>query len=85
MNVLASGMREIRALYARESWVITDALALATFYAKNAQENLRLITQTPLAAPELVKQIKTFFGLQTLEVEHLEKIQEIVDKVCRLR
>lgn len=82
MNVLASGMREIRALYARESWVITDALALATFYAKNAQENLRLITQTPLAAPELVKQIKTFFSLQTLEVEHLEKIQEIVDKVC---
>ncbi|QOY72764.1 DUF6543 domain-containing protein [Pseudomonas sp. OST1909] len=82
MNVLASGMREIRALYARESWVITDALALATFYAKNAQENLRLITQTPLAAPELVKQIKTFFGLQTLEVEHLEKIQEIIDKVC---
>ncbi|KQM54843.1 hypothetical protein ASE80_20645 [Pseudomonas sp. Leaf15] len=82
MNVLASGMREIRALYARESWVITDALALATFYAKNAQENLRLIAQTPLAAPELVKQIKTFFSLQTLEVEHLEKIQEIVDKVC---
>ncbi|PIB43162.1 hypothetical protein AOA59_18035 [Pseudomonas sp. 2822-15] len=82
MNVLASGMREIRALYARESWVITDALALATFYAKNAQENLRLIAQTPLAAPELVKQIKAFFGLQTLEVEHLEKIQEIVDKVC---
>lgn len=82
MNVLASGMREIRALYARESWVITDALALATFYAKNAQENLRLIAQTPLAAPELVKQIKAFFGLQTLEVEHLEKIQEIVDTVC---
>ncbi|MCK3862771.1 DUF6543 domain-containing protein [Pseudomonas sp. B329] len=82
MNVLASGMREIRALYARESWLIIDALALATFYAKNAQENLRLITQTPLAAPELVKQIKTFFGLQTLEVEHLEKIQEIVDTVC---
>ncbi|MCP2053687.1 UNVERIFIED_ORG: hypothetical protein J3D59_003547 [Pseudomonas fluorescens] len=82
MNVLASGMREIRALYARESWVITDALALATYYAKNAQENLRLIAQTPLAAPELVKQIKTFFSLQTLEVEHLEKIQEIVDKVC---
>lgn len=82
MNVMASGMREIRALYARECWVITDALALATFYAKNAQENLRLIAQTPLAAPELVKQIKTFFGLQKLEVEHLEKIQEIVDTVC---
>ncbi|AZE83472.1 hypothetical protein C4J98_2059 [Pseudomonas orientalis] len=82
MNILASGMRQIRALYPRESWVITDALALATFYAKNAQENVRLIAQTPLAAPELVKQIKTFFGLQTLEVQHLEKIQEIVDKVC---
>ncbi|KRP46476.1 hypothetical protein SAMN04490190_2822 [Pseudomonas libanensis] len=82
MNILASGMREIRALYARESWLITDALALATFYTQNAQENLRLIIQTPLAAPELVSQIKTFFGLQTLEVEHLEKIQETVDKVC---
>jgi hypothetical protein len=82
MNILASGMREIRALYAQESLMITEALALATFYTKNAQENLRLLAQTPLAAPELVKQIKTFFGLQTLEAEHLEKIQEVVDKVC---
>ncbi|MBC3256752.1 hypothetical protein HU733_14695 [Pseudomonas paralactis] len=82
MNILASGMRQIRALYTRESWVITDALALATFYAKNAQDNVRLLAQTPLAAPELVKHIKTFFGLQTLEAEHLEKIQEVVDKVC---
>lgn len=82
MNILASGMREIRALYAQESLMITEALALATFYTRNAQENLRLLAQTPLAAPELIKQIKAFFGLQTLEVEHLEKIQEIVDKVC---
>lgn len=82
MNIVASGMREIRALYTQESLMITEALALATFYATNAQENLRLLAHTPLAAPELAKQIKTFFGLQTLEVEHLEKIQEIVDKVC---
>lgn len=82
MNILAIGMRDIRALYAQESLMITEALALATFYARNAQENVRLLVQTPLAAPELVKQIKAFFGLQTLETVHLEKIQEVVDKVC---
>ncbi len=82
MNILAIGMRDIRALYAQESLMITEALALATFYTKNAQENLRLLVQTPLAAPELVKQVQTFFGLHTLEVEHLEKIQETVDKMC---
>ena len=82
MNILAIGMRDIRALYAQESLMITEALAMATFYAKNAQENLRLLIQTPLAVPELVNQIKMFFGLQTLEVQHLEKIREVVDKVC---
>ena len=82
MNILAIGMRDIRALYAQESLMITEALALATFYARNAQENVRLLVRTPLAAPELVSQIKTFFGLQTLEDVHLEKIQEVVDKVC---
>lgn len=82
MNILASGMRQIRALYAQESLMITEALALATFYARNAQENLRLLAQTPLAAPDVAKRIKTFFGLQTIEAEHLEKIQAIVDTVC---
>lgn len=82
MNILAIGMRDIRALYAQESLMITEALAMATFYAKNAQENVRLLLQTPHAEPELVKQIKLFFGLQVLEVQHLEKIQEVVDKVC---
>lgn len=82
MNILASGMRQIRALYAQESLMITEALVVATFYTRNAQENLRLLAQTPLAAPEVAKRIKTFFGLQTIEPEHLEKIQEIVDTVC---
>lgn len=62
--------------------MITEALALATFYARNAQDNLRLLAQTPLAAPDVAKRIKTFFGLQTIEAEHLEKIQAIVDTVC---
>jgi len=75
MNILASGMRQIRALYAQESLMITEALALATFYARNAQDNLRLLAQTPLAAPDVAKRIKTFFGLQTIEAEHLEKFR----------
>ena len=82
MNILAIGMRDIRALYAQESLMITEALAMATFYAKNAEENLRLLQQTPLAVPDVAEQIKMFFGLQTLEALHLEKIREVVDKVC---
>ncbi|WP_300627059.1 DUF6543 domain-containing protein [Pseudomonas sp.] len=82
MNILASGMREIRALYAQESLMITEALALATFYTRNAQENLRLLARSPLGAPEVVSRIKVFFGLHKLEIEHLNKMQEVVDKVC---
>lgn len=81
MNIEASGMRAIRTLYPKRGLMITEALDLATYYAKNAQENLRLIPTTLQASARTLALIKETFGLQTVEAEHIEKIQSVVDKV----
>lgn len=81
MNIQASGMQAIRTLYPKRSAMITEALALATYYAKNAKENLRLITSLPQPTTRCVTVIKEFFGLTTITSEQLRIIRYVVDKV----
>ncbi len=81
MNIEASGMRAIRTLYPTRGLMITEALDLAIYYAKNAKENLRLIATTLQASTRTLALIKETFGLQSVEAVHIEKIQTVVDKV----
>lgn len=81
MNIEASGMEAIRTLYPKRGLMITEALAMATYYTKNAQENLRLVAATLQASTPTLAVIKETFDLQVVEMKHIEKIQSVVDKV----
>ena len=81
MNIQASGMQAIRALYPKQGSMITEALTLATYYAKNANENLRLIAGASPPTTRSLTLIKDFFDLPTIRPEHLREIQYVVKKV----
>ncbi|AZF20929.1 dermonecrotic toxin domain-containing protein [Pseudomonas sp. R3-52-08] len=81
MNIQASGMQAIRTLYPVQALMITEALTLATYYAKNARDNLRLLANAPQALTRSLTHIKKFFGLQTVETDHLIRIQFAVDLI----
>ncbi|RON01726.1 hypothetical protein BK659_24760 [Pseudomonas brassicacearum] len=80
-NIHASGMGAIRRLYRHKASMITEALNLATRYAKNSKDNLRLLVPGSPPNTQTLKFIKEFFDLRIVESVHIEKIKKVIDDV----
>lgn len=83
MNIEARGMAEIRRKYPHRANAIVQALETARYYSLNALHNLALIKRRVPSGSRVDTFLKSFFGVQKVDVSLIQKIHTAISPVCR--
>lgn len=81
MNVEATGMRAIRQLYPVRARLIDEGLDLATTYAWNSFQNLRLIKTSVTQTTRVHRLLKDFLGVPAILPDHVVKLEKVIGEV----